>query len=113
MSIDGIIIGAITFLVIGVFHLLVIYGEYHFGIKLWPFFLCTGILLCSVSLFLEHTVLSAVLGITAFSCFWSIYELFKQKKRVERGWFPKKQNKAIGLEHQKKKSPILKFLYED
>ena len=27
-------------------------------------------------------------GAFAFSCFWSILELFQQKKRVERGWFP-------------------------
>jgi hypothetical protein len=27
----------------------------------------------------------------AFSSFWSILELFEQKKRVEKGWFPKKR----------------------
>ncbi|MCQ2501287.1 MAG: DUF4491 family protein [Lachnospiraceae bacterium] len=26
-----------------------------------------------------------------FSCLWSIHELFEQKKRVDRGWFPKKK----------------------
>jgi hypothetical protein len=91
MSIDGIIIGAIAFLVIAVFHPLVTYGEYYFGTKLWPVFLCAGIILCAVSLFIENTVFSSALGIIAFSCFWSIFELFNQKKRVERGWFPKKQ----------------------
>ncbi|MBO7458075.1 MAG: DUF4491 family protein [Paludibacteraceae bacterium] len=30
---------------------------------------------------------------TACSSFWSILELFEQKKRVERGWFPKNPNK--------------------
>jgi hypothetical membrane protein len=91
MSIDGIIIGAIAFLLIGVFHPLVIYGEYYFGTKLWPLFLFTGIILCTLSLFMENAVFSGTLGIIAFSCFWSIVELFNQKRRVERGWFPKKQ----------------------
>jgi hypothetical protein len=97
MSIDGIIIGAIAFLIIGVFHPLVIYGEYHFGTKLWPVFLFAGLVLCALSLFVENTVLSGALGIIAFSCFWSIFELFQQKKRVERGWFPKKQNTHDGI----------------
>jgi hypothetical protein len=78
-------------LLIGVFHPLVIYGEYYFGTKLWPVFLGIGIILCTLSLFMQNTVFSGILGITAFNCFWSIVELFKQKTRVERGWFPKKQ----------------------
>jgi hypothetical protein len=92
MSINGIVIGALAFLVIGVFHPIVIHGEYHFGTKLWPVFLGAGILLCALSLFVENIIFNAALGITAFSCFWSILELFNQKKRVECGWFPKKQN---------------------
>jgi hypothetical protein len=30
-------------------------------------------------------------GLIAFCSFWSIKELFQQKKRVERGWFPRKK----------------------
>jgi hypothetical protein len=26
----------------------------------------------------------------SFSCFWSILELFEQRERVRKGWFPKK-----------------------
>jgi hypothetical protein len=91
MFMDGILIGIIAFLVIGLFHPIVIYGEYHFGTKLWPVFLFVGILRCFVSVFVENTILNAALGIIAFSFFWSILELHKQKKRVEREWFPKKQ----------------------
>ena len=29
------------------------------------------------------------MGVAGFSSLWSIIELFKQKKRVERGWFPR------------------------
>jgi hypothetical protein len=94
MFINGILTGIITFFIIGVFHPLVIYGEYHFGIKIWPVFLGSGIILCAVSLFVQNTVLCAALGITAFSCFWSIFELFKQKRRVERGWFPRKPRES-------------------
>lgn len=97
MSTNGIIIGAIAFLVIGIFHPIVIHGEYHFGTKLWPVFLGIGLLLCAVSLFVENAVFNASLGITAFCCFWSILELFNQKNRVERGWFPKKQNTPDGI----------------
>jgi hypothetical protein len=102
MSISGILIGAVAFFTIGVFHPLIIHGEYHFGTKLWPIFLFVGLILCALSLFVENTVLSSALGIIAFSCFWSILELFKQKKRVEHGWFPKKPDKAVGSkEHGK------------
>ena len=76
MSINGIIIGGISFFTIGVFHPLIIYGEYHFGIKLWLVFLFAGIILCAISLFVENTVFIGALGILAFSCFWSIVESF-------------------------------------
>ena len=36
----------------------------------------------------KRDVKKKVKGVTAFSCFWSILELFQQKKRVEKGWFP-------------------------
>jgi hypothetical protein len=41
------------------------------------------------SLFANNMYLSVILGVIAFSSFWSILELFQQKKRVEHGWFPK------------------------
>jgi hypothetical protein len=41
--------------------------------------------------------LSVILGVIASSSFWSILELFQQKKRVERGWFPKKSQTEVGL----------------
>jgi hypothetical protein len=95
VSISGVLIGGIAFFTIGVFHPLIIYAEYHFGTKPWPVFLLAGIILCAVSLFVKNTVFSGALGIIAFSCFWSIVELFNQKKRVERGWFPKKPTNSV------------------
>ena len=91
MGFDGIIIGACAFALIGLFHPVVIYGEYHFGVKLWPVFLCLGLVSCAVSLMTEHVIASSILAILGFCCFWSILELFHQRERVRKGWFPKKE----------------------
>lgn len=84
----GLITGLSTFLLIGLFHVLVIKGEYYAGTWLWPLFLAAGAASLLVSLFVENMIVSAVLGVLAFSALWSIPELFQQKKRVEKGWFP-------------------------
>lgn len=85
----GIIIGLVTFLVIGLFHPLVIKAEYYIGVKSWWLFLLLGIAASAASLLVASLVLSIILGVVAFSSFWSIGEVFAQKKRVEKGWFPK------------------------
>lgn len=89
MNIHGLIIGAATFLCIGVFHPIVIKAEYHWGTGCWWLFLLAGLGCVAGSLLVSGTVPSTLLGVVAFSCFWSIYELFEQRKRVERGWFPR------------------------
>lgn len=85
----GLLIGFASFVIIGVFHPLVIKGEYYFGQKCRWWFLAAGIVLCCASLLADNVVVSALLGVTAFSCFWSIKEVKEQKERVERGWFPR------------------------
>ncbi len=90
MNYTGLIIGAATFLIIGLFHPIVIKAEYHFGTKCWWVFALTGILFVAASLWVDSFIWSTLLGVIAFSSFWSILELFEQKKRVEKGWFPKK-----------------------
>ena len=92
MNFEGIIIGAVAFLIIGIFHPIVVKGEYHFGVRIWPIFLGVGIVSIVLSLFIENTILTAVLGVFGFACLWSIRELQEQVERVERGWFPKKPN---------------------
>ncbi|MDR2583796.1 MAG: DUF4491 family protein [Fibromonadaceae bacterium] len=92
-NLTGIIIGLATFLFIGFFHPLVIKGEYHFGTKCWWVFLLLGILGIIAALLLHNTIISSLCGVFAFSSFWSIGELFQQRKRVEKGWFPKKERK--------------------
>ena len=84
----GILIGVVTFLVIGLFHPLVIKAEYYLGVKSWWLFLVAGVVAAALSLVMQSLVLSILLGVVAFSSFWSIGEVFAQRKRVEKGWFP-------------------------
>lgn len=90
----GILIGLTSFVVIGVFHPVVIKCEYYFSERIWPLFLVGGLAFCAASLFAEHLLLSAVLGVVGFTLLWSIHELKQQAKRVEKGWFPKNPKRA-------------------
>ena len=93
LNFQGIIIGVATFLVIGLFHPLVIKAEYYIGVKSWWLFLLLGIIAVVASLLVDNLMLSVLFGVVAFSSFWSIGEVFEQKKRVEKGWFPANPNK--------------------
>jgi hypothetical protein len=89
----GIVIGLVSFLIIGIFHPIVIKGEYHFSKKIWPLFLISGVVFLGLAyVFNNNQLLSAILGITGFSCLWSIHEIIEQEERVKKGWFPKKNN---------------------
>lgn len=94
MNFEGLIIGVCTFLTIGLFHPIVIKTEYHFGVRVWWVFLLLGFAGVAASLVVENTILSTLLGVFAFSSFWSIKELFEQRERVRKGWFPKKENRT-------------------
>jgi hypothetical protein len=87
----GVITGLITFLIIGIFHPLVVKGEYYFGTGCWWVFLLVGVvgLVVSVCCY-DNIILSVSGGVFGFSAFWGIGELFKQKERVEKGWFPRR-----------------------
>lgn len=89
MNYAGPLIGLATFLIIGLFHPIVIKAEYYFGIRLWWLFLLVGIGCTVGALFVQSTVWSAILGVTGFSALWSILEIFEQRDRVSKGWFPK------------------------
>ncbi len=82
-----------TFVVIGIFHPLVIKGEYYFGVRCWWAFLLMGIAAVAGSLFVDDVLWSTLLAVWGASSFWSIGELFEQRKRVEKGWFPKREDK--------------------
>lgn len=89
MQFNGIIMGIAIFLIIGVFHPIVIKAEYFFTKKIWPAFLITGLIFVLISLFCENDMISILLGVLGFTCFWSIKEIFEQEERVRKGWFPK------------------------
>jgi uncharacterized membrane protein len=93
MNFFGILIGLIAFLIIGVFHPIVIKTEYYFSKKVWPVFLVVGIICLLVSIFINDKFISAVIGVLGFSSLWSIHELIEQEERVKKGWFPKNPNK--------------------
>jgi hypothetical protein len=88
MTFTGIIVGLATFLIIGLFHPIVIKAEYYLGTRCWWMFLLAGIIFGALSLAVSNLVFSTILGVTAFSSFWSILELMEQKERVRKGWFP-------------------------
>lgn len=88
-GLTGLLIGLSTFLIIGLFHPIVIKCEYYFGTKCWWWFLILGFTAVAGSILVENILLSAILGVFAFSSFWTILEIFEQKQRVEKGWFPK------------------------
>ena len=89
MNFTGLIIAVTTFLVIGLFHPIVIKSEYYFGTKCWWVFALTGVAFITASLLVENGILSPILGVIGCSCFWSILEIFEQRERVRKGWFPK------------------------
>ena len=91
----GLVVGLSTFLIIGLFHPIVIKFEYHFGVACWWIFLVFGIITLVLSFLSENIIISSLLGVFSFSSFWSILEIFQQQKRVKKGWFPSnpKRNK--------------------
>lgn len=95
MNFQGLIIGIAAFIIIGVFHPIVIKSEYHIGKKIWPLFLIVGIILIAVSMFIDSITISAIVGVAGFSSLWSINEIVEQEERVKKGWFPYNTKKDI------------------
>lgn len=95
MYFTGIIIAVSTFLVIGIFHPIVIKVEYYWGTRPWWIFLVLGIAAIAAALFVANVIASALLGVVGASLLWSIGELFEQRKRVEKGWFPRNPKRAV------------------
>ena len=88
MNIIGLLVGLSTFLIIGLFHPLVIKAEYYLGVKSWILFALAGVAFSIASLLAKGFILSTILGVVAFSSFWSILEVFEQRERVRKGWLP-------------------------
>lgn len=90
----GLAIGIATFLIIGFFHPIVIKTEYYFGTRPWWIFLIVGIGSVVGSILIANVFWSSLLGVFGFSSFWSIKELFEQRERVIKGWFPKNPKRS-------------------
>ena len=88
MNFTGLLVGLSTFLIIGLFHPLVIKAEYYLGVKSWIIFAIAGLLFGIASIMVSHLIWSTILGVVAFSSFWSILEVIHQRERVRKGWFP-------------------------
>lgn len=87
-NLTGVVIGIATFVIIGLFHPLVIKGEYYFGVRCWWVFLLMGLAAVAASVLVRQVLWSTLLAVWGASSFWSIGELFHQRRRVEKGWFP-------------------------
>ena len=100
ISFYGILLGAATFLIIGVCHPIVIHMEYHWGRNSWWVLLVAGLLFAGASL-IAAPLASAILGAASFSCFWGILEMFEQEKRVLKGWFPENPRRHAYYEQRR------------
>lgn len=89
----GIAIGICTFLIIGLFHPVVVKAEYYWGTRCWWVFLLLGLAGLVGSVLFPHLLLASLSGVFSFSSFWTIKELFEQRERVRKGWFPMNPNR--------------------
>lgn len=87
-NLTGLLLGICTFIIIGLFHPIVIKSEYYFGVSCWWVFMLCGIGGIIAAFLIKNVFLSYLTSIFAFSSLWGIVELFSQRKRVLKGWFP-------------------------
>ena len=67
---------------------MVVKGEYYLGVRCWWVFLVMGIVAIAASVAVRHILWSTLLAVWGASSLWSIGELFEQRQRVAKGWFP-------------------------
>ena len=90
----GILLGIMSFATIGIWHPIVIKGEYYLGRKKCTVIFAVIGAVCTVAAVLvDSLMLSSVIAIFGFSAFWGIGEVKEQEQRVARGWFPKNENR--------------------
>lgn len=102
----GVIIAICTFLIIGLCHPLVIKTEYYTGTRYWWLWLVGGIFFICAAFIVPNAfesektgiVVSSILGVCGASLLWGIGELFAQKKRVKKGWFPMNPKRKLEYE---------------
>ncbi|MEW6240621.1 MAG: DUF4491 family protein [Chloroflexota bacterium] len=90
----GILIGIITFLIIGLGFPLVIRSERYFGYWSWVYMMSIGFLIILASLFIQNDWASVIVGVIGATFVWGSTELKEQAVRAELGWFPFNANKV-------------------
>lgn len=93
MNFFGILIGLVTFTIIGLGFPLVIRGERHFGYWSWVYMMGIGFLFIAASLFIQNDWGSVIIGVTGATFVWGSTELKEQAVRAELGWFLFNENK--------------------
>ena len=92
LNFEGVVVGVMSLVIIGAFHPLVIWFEYHFTQSIWPVFLIAGLLCLIAALFIQG-LFSVLLGLLGVACIWSIREL---KEQGGAGLVSKKSKAEIG-----------------
>jgi len=88
----GLLMGLLSFLIIGFFHPVVAKLEYVYGKKSWWVLLVPGIGFIILSLFLT-TLWSIIASVLGCSMVWSTIEIFKQHDRVLKGQAKRNPNR--------------------
>lgn len=68
----GVVIGICTFLIIGLFHPVVVKAEYYWGTRCWWVFLVLGLMGMAGSIIIQNLLVSSLLGVFSFSSFWTL-----------------------------------------
>ncbi|MDO4714810.1 MAG: DUF4491 family protein [Bacteroidales bacterium] len=97
---EGLVIGVMTFVIIGIFHPIVVKVEYYTGTRYWWVFLLIGLAFGGGALFVANTFWSALMGVFGFSSLWTIGELFEQVGRVKKGWFPRNPKRTYPFDKE-------------
>ena len=84
----GVIIAVSTFLIIGIFHPIVMKTEYYTGTRYWWVFLVAGIICIGAAFLVANVLFSAILGVVGASCLWSIGEQYQDSKVLAKNSSP-------------------------
>ena len=79
----GIVIGICTFLIIGLFHPIVVKAEYYWGTRCWWIFLILGIAGIIGSILINDILISSLIGVFSFSSGKYLFRAGHLKNRVQ------------------------------
>ena len=99
-NLTGLLIGLLSFLIIGIFHPIVIRGEYYFGARCRWWFAVIGLIAAVASPLVHNFFWSTLLAVFAFSSFWSVKEIKEQEERVHKGWFPRNPRRTYPWDNE-------------